>query len=77
MDDRQGWRKCGRQVGTCAACQNLDHRDVKSRKKAYFIYLIGRYLLTLPSLASGSRRPPGMEEVQQRIWNPRCQSMPR
>ncbi|MEQ1544641.1 hypothetical protein [Methyloglobulus sp.] len=28
MDDRQGWRKCGKQVGTCAACRNPDHRDV-------------------------------------------------
>jgi hypothetical protein len=29
MDDRQGWRKCGKQVGTCAACRNPEHRDVK------------------------------------------------
>jgi hypothetical protein len=32
MDDCQGWRKCSKQAGTCAACRNLEHRNVGNER---------------------------------------------
>jgi hypothetical protein len=37
MDDRQGWWKCGKQVGTCAACRNPDHMDVNDSSHPWLL----------------------------------------